>query len=158
MKETIIKLAQDGNESTLLELLVGTRFYYDAIKEAAKFNHTLLVNKLFKQLNFDPYNVVSMSIGQLALLNNALEGYTSGLHFDHVKQMVSLGGNIFYGLNALVSEDLLTPENALKLIDCAKDEVQKTALCDRIEQTFDIPCHQGTEPSEIRDTSVRVNH
>ncbi|KTD50968.1 hypothetical protein [Legionella quateirensis] len=159
MKDEILQLAREGNEDKLLKLIAGTRFYPDAIKEAAKFKHTLLVNKLFEQLSFNPYNTITgLTIPQLALVNSALEGYSSGLHFAEVKNMVSLGGNIFHGLNALISESLLTEENVFKLIDCAKDEVQKTTLCDRVENTFDIKCHPGVELSEASSDTKRLNH
>ena len=159
MKEDILTLAKEGNSTELLTLIKGTRFYYDAIKEAAKFKHTHLVYKLFEQFQFNPHaSRTGLTIPELALINSALEGYSYGLHFDEVKNMVSLGGNIFHGLNALLTVGLLTPENALKLIACAKDKAQETTLCDVIENTYDIKCTGAKDNSEGKDSATRISH
>ncbi|MBL7478822.1 hypothetical protein [Legionella bononiensis] len=159
MKEDILTLAKEGNDTALLPLIKGTRFYYEAIKEAAKFKHIHLVNKLFEQLQFNPHaSRTGLTSSELALINSAIEGYASGQHFEEVKKMVSLGGNIFHGLNALLTVRLLTPENALKLIDCAKDKAQETTLRDAIENTYDIQCKSVKDNTEGKDTAARISH
>jgi hypothetical protein len=150
MKERICELAKENKEEELLSLLPGTIFYSDAIKEAAKHNHSELVNKLFFKLGLQLNDATAFfSNPQLASLNIAIEGYATGLHFEEIKKLVSQGANIYHALNALIREDSLNQENAQKLINCVVDEAQKEKLKSNIETVYGI--NLTSEPRSERN-------
>ena len=99
---TLLGYASTNQHQLLKQLLKGTVYYPQAVKEAAKNGHFALVQELFKDLNLDTENPGSIkTASEIKFLNTALTGYIQGRHFKHANMLMQIGANPICALQAL---------------------------------------------------------
>ncbi|MDP3268433.1 MAG: hypothetical protein Q8M40_05225 [Legionella sp.] len=110
----ILGASSTNQKEWLTELLTGTKFYPQAIQEAAKNGHFTLYKYLINCLGVQMQPAVSMdkeTLNCIKYLNIALKGCISGAHIKEVAHLISLGANPAYAVNELFMEGAIMSEN-----------------------------------------------
>ncbi|MDA0778757.1 MAG: hypothetical protein O3C19_06825 [Bacteroidetes bacterium] len=123
--------ASAGNEKALLDLVKGSRFYGEAISQAATAGHVGLVNQLLEAIGLseDLSSVGDKeNIRLLGFLNKALSGYCKGFHLDAVGNLLTKGANIQTALDALKVEGMPCLDAYIGLYVATPDEKSQDLL------------------------------
>lgn len=131
--------ASVGNDTALLSLLKGTRFYGEAIFQAARAGHVHLVNQLLEivSLSQDLSSEYIEKIRLLGFLNKALSGYCKGFHLEASSDLLIKGANIQTALDALKVRGKPCLDAYIGLYIVTPDE-KSPALLEQIQTEFNI--------------------
>ena len=135
--------ALTGRSKPLLDLIKGTRFYGDAIYQAAKAGHVELVNQLLAEVGFTAQMVLTPStnsteeIRLLGFLNKALSGYCKGYHLEHASNLLIKGANIQAALDELKIAGKLSLAAYMGLF-IVTPELKSKSLFDQIQRELSL--------------------
>jgi hypothetical protein len=140
----IIDALASTNQSVLLfEFIANTNYFSKALKAGAKSGHHELVVNLLTKLSIDIKALPSpLTSQQNTALGYALEGYSEGRHFSEAAELIELGINPMFCLNALTPDGELDPVDASMLLSTVKKPATAALLTGLMKSQFDLKPEQ----------------
>lgn len=123
-EHAVIGYASCNHKDLLLQLISGTRYYPQAVYNAARSRHNLLVDFLLAQFSASD-NHDSLDY----LMNFAAKGYVAGCHFAEASILLDKGASV----SQCVAECLPKAELCLALAAHVKDLEKRKKILERAE-------------------------